>query len=525
MATSTKPALSQLSEHILEANYRETTRDFCGLIGEGAAPLSLGLEGMRVASPYLAVPAHVMMKPNGDQRSVNFDHVVLGMWRSVRMRRFMPEGYADLPMAQAFWYLPQGLDIWSQILCEFPGHYAFEQEKCPEINLKGPVGHFEEYPPLREGAFEERLDTMLQSIVQGDKATAFRAFLGLAEEAAPDEAKRRVVEANVLFAGIIDLPGPRMLPPNLINGAHKAIRARAMVDLAEAVGWENAYPIFFAVIPDLATNPRYYDLYEAAATYLGRQFGRDFKDLRHTNTGVLNAREIEDFVDVMLHGGTEQTFLQVSALLAAGKSLVAINDAAILASARLMAGIEGISFRAGFSQAAHCFDYSNIVGYWLRRYDHEQQVKAAYFAPYFVNESVRTIRQAPRIPGEEFTSWPHEHAAFADKLPLDRVLVELSKACDEQRAPEATALVDSYLARSKDRKRLVGTLAFEAAKWEGDPHIQRNAMSHHEELTHSTLPATMRDEIFRSWTRFLSRAHKRSYEFNCFDIYKTVLRQ
>jgi hypothetical protein len=521
--TTTAAGLSQMSEHILEADYKAATRDFCTLLRDGAEPMRLGLDALSVASPFLNVPAHIMIKADGEQRSVNFDHVVLGMWRSARMSQFMPRGYELLPVTQGMWYLPQGLDVWSQLLCEFPGHYAREQEKCPEINLRGPHQYFDALDPVADGSFEDRLEAMLSAIIQGDRAVAFSNFRSLADEATTDPERRKQLEASVLFAAMSDLPGPRMLPPNIVNAAHKALRARAMIDLARVLGWENAGPIFLAVIPDLATAPRFSDLLEAATAYLTGHFGPAYRDACGANTGSLNAREIESFVAVLLHGTPEDTFEGVTALLGAGKSPVAINDAAVLAAARLMVTIERPGLSAGFSQLTHCFDYGNVVGYWLRSYNHPQRVKAAYYAPHFVNESARVVRRVAPNPDEEFTSQPHEHARFAEALTLDNVLLELSKAVDEQEAPLATALVDSYLHRSKDRKRLSRTLAFASAKWEGDPHMPRNAMSHEEEYTHSTNPEPYRDEIFRSWTRYVSRVRKRSYDFNCLDLYREVL--
>ena len=520
---SQKSRLNQFHEHILEADYRQSGRDFLELVREGAEPTPLGLDAFRAAAPFLNVPAHIMLKPDGDQRTVNYDHVILGMWRTARLSQFMPKGYRALPLAQAVWYMPQGLDIWSQVQCEFPGHYAREQEKCPEINLKGPINRFEDLPPLREGSFGERLETMLQSIVLGDKELAFQAFLGLAAEAASDDAKRRELEANVLFAAIIDLPGPRLIPQNIVNPCHKALRARAMIDLAKVVGWENAYPFFLVVIPDLATNPRNYDLFDTAHTYLVARFGKAYRDLRLTNTKPLTAQAIDRFVDVQLHGTHADVFAHVTDLLAAGTSLIAINDAAVLAAARLMARIDRVSFTAGFSATTHCFDYANVVGFWQRNYDHPHQMKAAYFAPYFVNDTVRLIERIPPNPADQFKSQAHEHAEFARNLSVDKLIGELSKACQAQNAPLATALVDSYLARSRDRKRLTSTLAFEASRWEGDPHLPRNAMSHHEEYANTSLPEPMRDEIFRSWARYLSGCHKRSPDWNCFQLYREVL--
>jgi hypothetical protein len=48
-------------------------------------------------------------------------------------------------------------------------------------------------------------------------------------------------------------------------------------------------------------------------------------------------------------------------------------------------------------------------------------------------------------------------------------------------------------------------------------------MTHHEEFKHSTLPMPLRDDLVRSWVRYVSRGKKRSYEFNCVSIYEERL--
>jgi hypothetical protein len=522
--TSQQIAIARMAEHLIEARHAETTRDFCELLRDGARPVGLGMEAMKVASPFLNVPAHFMIKPDKSIRGVAYDHVVLGLWRSLSMSKLMPKQYRELPLTQAIWYMPQGLDVWNQLQCEFPGQYA-EQSKCPEIKVVVPKQHFDECQPLLEGSFKERLELMLFSILQGDKAKAFQAFLGLAEDAACDEEKRKAVESTVIFAGIIDVPGPRMVPPTMAHistAAHKAIRARAMVDVANAIGWENAYPVFFVVIPDLANSPRSYDLLETATTYLG-QFGKEALGLAETNVAQLNPREVDDFASVMLYGSATDVFEKVTSLLAAGKSVLSINETASLAASRLMSSIEQKSF-TGFSPATHCFDYTNVVSYWLRNYNHPERVKVAYFAPFFVNEATRTVRKQPIMPDDEFAVRPEDYDGHVEQLSLKEILTELSAACGNQDAARAAALTKGYLGRSRDRQKLAETLAFEAAKWEGDPHIARNAMSHFEEFNSSSLPGASRDELFYSWVRFLSRTHKRSYEFNCLGIYQEVLR-
>lgn len=512
--------LHEMTDHLREGRYAEATEEFCGLLREGVAPMEAGREAITAASPFLNVPAHTMLTPKGELRPVNYDHTVLGFWRAARMAKMMPRGYASLPATQAMWYLPQGIDIWSQILCEFPGHYSREQEKCPTINLRGPKQHFEEQPPYTEGSWDERLTLLLDCIMHGERAMAFRVFLGLADEAANDETKRRELEANVLYAGIVDLPGPRTYSIHIVNSAHKAIRARAMVDLANTLGWQRSYPLFLIVIPDLAANPRFHDLLETAHIQLIGAFGPEYHGRRAGQTAPLSVKETEAFIDVMCHGTPDETIAAVTRLLQQNKSLVALNDACIIAAARMQSRVENPSLRAGFTNTDHCFDYANVVGFWLRQYDHHQQMKAPYFTALFVNDTARFLRKVARDPSAEFTSQPEEHAARAERLTLPELLGDLGKACDAQDGAYATALIDSYLARSRDRQPLVETLVFQSAKWEGDPHLPRNAMSHHEELLHSTLPLSLRDDIYRSWGRFVSRWHKRSMEFNCLRLYE-----
>jgi hypothetical protein len=512
--------LAQMSERMREGRYRESAESFAGLLKEGVNTRQLGLDAITAASPFLNVPAHTMVTRTGEIRAVNYDHTVLAFWRSYRMATRLPKEYRNLSLLQAMWYLPQGLDIWSQILCEFPGHYANEQEKCPTINLRGPKQHFEEQPPLTDGTWEERLQVLLSSIVHGDRAMAFRAFLGLADEAATDEGKRKELESNILFAGITDLPGPRVMSIHIVNSAHKGIRARAMVELANTLGWERAYPVYLIVIPDLATHPHFQDIFETGWLQLMGTFGPQYLEKRHSLTQPMSVRETERYIDLMLHGTPDELFRGVTELIKQEKSLFALNDAAVIAAARLQARVETPGIRAGFTNTDHAFDYANVVGYWLRNYDHPHQVKAPYYTAHFVNDVSRFLKQRGQDASTAMPSQPEEHAARADRLSLGECLAELGLACDVQDAPYAHAVLESYLGRTRERRKLIDTLTLATAKWEGDPHMPRAASSHHEEFLHSALPLSMKDDLFRSWVRFVARSHKRSYEFTCLDLYE-----
>src|SRR5262245_53224935 len=159
----------------------------------------------------------------------------------------LPEPAALLPIAQASWYVPQGLDVWSQVQCDFPGHYARDQERCddrdhqppydPPVQFDGPAWstpkvHFEDHPPIRDGKPAERLARMQQAIMAGERVESYRLFLGLTEE--PE--MRTALKDALLMAGITDLQGTIIQRGGYQNIGHKALRARALVDLADALG-------------------------------------------------------------------------------------------------------------------------------------------------------------------------------------------------------------------------------------------------------------------------------------------------
>ena len=509
----TRNLLGDLSENILETRHREATDLFCRALKGGTDPADAIHFSMSVAAPYLNVPAHALMTPEGDLKGVNYDHTILGAWRAPRMSGLLPEALSRLPFAQAMWYIPQGLDVWHQVQCEFPGHYA---EKCESIDLKGPTKYIDDYEPLTNGSFDDSLFYMLNSIIRGDRVEAYRRFLGLADEAASDKDKRAELESTVLHAGLMDLQDT-LINRSLRNIGHKALRARAMVDLSGYLGWERARPLFQITIPDLASFPRQYELYEVVSNIVGSNFGPEHRDLKRRNTDLMTKSEVEEHVTIVHEATAEELLQHITALLEQGKSLVTINDANILAAARYMAEIENSKVFISFT---HVFDYANVAGYWLRRFDHPHQAKVVYQSASFCNDVIESLRRMPPAPDQALASTPAEHMGWARALELDQVLVELDRAIVSQAAPEGTALVDSYMEKTTDRQGLVDTLVAGAAKFEGDPHIARNAMSHHEEYLHSTLPAPMTDAIFRSWVRFLTRHSKRSYEFNCYGLYQ-----
>ena len=154
MATGTV-SLARLEEEINQAQYRQAAESFCRLVAEEQQPLRQVVHtAIGAAAPFVQVPSHMMRQPNGEMRGVNYDHTILGWRGAIALMSRMSARRAVLPSVQAMWYVPQGLNIWEQIICEFPGHYARDAEKCntkfpgpdAEVNrFDGPAWH----PPKR----------------------------------------------------------------------------------------------------------------------------------------------------------------------------------------------------------------------------------------------------------------------------------------------------------------------------------------------------------------------------------------
>jgi hypothetical protein len=122
--------IDRLEEEIKTAQYREAAGTFCRLVAEEGQPLPRVVHSaIGAAAPFVQVPSHMMRQANGEMRGVNYDHTILGWRGALALLPRMSERRAVLPTVQAMWYVPQGLNIWEQIICEFPGHYARDGEK------------------------------------------------------------------------------------------------------------------------------------------------------------------------------------------------------------------------------------------------------------------------------------------------------------------------------------------------------------------------------------------------------------
>lgn len=522
MASGTA-TIERMKEEISGAQYREAADTFCRLITEGEQPLRQAVHAaVAAAAPFVQVPSHLMKKADGEMRGVNYDHTILGWRGALKLTPHLSKERALLPTVQAMWYAPQGLNIWEQIICEFPGHYA-RAEKCnlrypgddPEVDrYDGPAWvppkiHFEDHAPIHAPSVEEGLERLLSAIAEGDRAEAYGLFLGLAES--PDN-RERLKEA-ILFAGIIDLQDTLINRGGYQNIGHKALRARALVDIADYFGWENAHEIIYTVVPDLGCSPRLYGLWTEISNLVKIELAPR-QPIPKRSGAPLTERELDQLTYTILWGGPHEVNAVISSLFRRGAGLLDVTDGVAVAYQRYM--IDVLEHPSAFSHPMHSFDYMNVVNHWLRTYENRHQVKAVYMAARFMNDAFRANAMFPRDPKVELAP-RSEYRPYADEIAVDRLLPVLQEAILVQDAPRSGALVDSYLERTSERKDLLETITFAACHWQNDPHVMRNCASSIEEYTANQ--TSRRDDIIRGYVKHQSRYIKRAKMHECLGLY------
>jgi hypothetical protein len=515
MATTETAVLRQMDDYILDGKYREATDAYCRVVAaDPAAAARVTTHAMATAAPYLHVPAHHKLLPNGEFRNVNYDHTILGIRAGMRLMPWLSERERYLTLAQAIWYVPQGLDVWAQLECGFPGHYAREQEKCAEEVLQSNKQlhrHFEDLAPLGAGSVDERFQRMFHAIVDGDKVTAYRLFLGLA---AQPELRDRV-RNEVLFAAIIDQQEFNSFR-RVRHIGHKAIRTRSMFDLADWVGWDEAHPYFYIAVPDLCNAPIFHSLYDHASFMLGITFKGAQYRLHETNTAPLTEEEQDRLIGEIMAGDPIAVTHEITALLRRGRALTGIADMVMIAHATHC--VEKLRTAIAYTVPMHSFDYANVVNFWLRSFKHPHQAKAVYLSAWFVTDTIREIDWYPDDPAgakpdyAPFRDW-------AEGLSTSEALAELERTIAAQDPSRAVALVRAYQRRTGDRDALIRTLVHCAGKFQGDAHIFRNARSVIEEYYHNSASPRRKDVLFQAWAHYLAFYKKRTLSTECYELY------
>ncbi len=517
-------SVGRLREEIQGVHYREATATFCRLITEQNRPLKAMIkEAIAAAAPYVQVPSHLMRLPSGELRGVNYDHTILGWRGAISLMGELGGSRGILPNVQAMWYVPQGLNVWEQVICEFPGHYARDGEQCnrkfpgsdEHVNrFDGPAWnvpkiYFEDHAPIEGGSVDDRLSQMNWAIAEGNKAEAYGLFLGLAQD---PQARQRLKDA-ILFAGIIDLQDTIINRGGYQNIGHKALRARALVDIADYLGWDNAHELFYTVVPDLGCSPRLYGLWSEICNICRMEIPGHAAIAKRSDK-PLTEPELDALTEALLWGGPFDVNSAIMGFFKRGAGILDVGDAVVACFQRYL--IDVLEHPNAFLHPTHALDYMNVVQSWIRNFDNPHQVKAVFMGARFMNDTIRSNAMFPRDPASALES-RHVYRGWADAIPIDRLLPAIKQHVLAQDAPRSGALVDSYLDRTGERHDLLDTIAYAACHWQNDPHVMRNGASSLEEFRHNA--TSRRDDIIRGFVKHQARYVKRAPTHDCYAVY------
>jgi len=462
----------QMEERILLRDQEGGSRIYYELLKRGRPLSEIMAEAVRIHAPYTHVPYHQRID-GGFPNFVNNDHCLLSSRAAINLQKMLPERFAGLPLAQTIWYIPSGLDIWNQKILKAPGHYANRGYKVANTTPPAPVVYWPDQEPLREtGPLDERLNHWLTLVERGEVIPAYRIFLGLMEETG----HRREVLAHMVFAGMIDVQD-RMLYNRSYTTGHKAYRTRSVVEIGNAIGWDNAHDTVYAGALDVAVGPRWHSVYEAACNIVlvfidGHEIhavpqsgaSEREQEILANNQGTLDEAETAALVAALTDEHEPAYIERISALLNAGKAPRHVIDAIQLAAAKVVLETDGPN---NFSMPQHTYEYCNTLGWFYDNFDHPQRLKLLYVAGSMVNQAAWHQRALGWSKTE-----PVKAPAGAGRLDGDAVIERLEAAQKALDPTESVAWARAYLDNGGDRARLAERLALMATRLGNDPHNQ-----------------------------------------------------
>jgi hypothetical protein len=461
----------ELEDRILARDQEGGSRVYYELLRRGRPLPEIMAEAVRIHAPYTHVPYHQRID-DGFPNFVNNDHCLLSARAAVNLQKMLPEQLAGLPLAQTIWYIPSGLDIWNQKILKAPGHYATRGYKMPNAEPPKPVAYWPDQEPLKSsGPLNERLNNWLTLVERGQVVEAYRTFLGLMEQTE----HRKEVLAQLVFAGMIDVQD-RMLYNRSYTTGHKAYRARSVVEIGNAIGWDNAHDVIYAGALDIAVGPRWHSVYEMACNVVtifieGKevhavpQGGTSERERALlANSAPLSETETEELIDALIHQHEPAYIKQISELLLAGKSPRRIIDAIQLGGAQVVLETDGPN---NFSMPQHTYEYCNTIGWFYDNFAHPQRLKLLYVAGSMVNQAAWNQRSSGWLKSEPIIA-----PSGANRMTGTQIIERLEVALAALNPPEAVAWTKAYLDSGEDRARLVGRLALMATRVGNDPHNQ-----------------------------------------------------
>ncbi len=494
-------AFDALTSAILDRDQPRTAGLFHRMVTEEGRSMPEALSVVTAAeAPFVQVPNHINVK-DGQITLINNDHTILGLRTSADLTPYLPDEYKLLPMLQSVYYIPAGLDIWNQLLGRYPGRYATMKGMNVPPPDYGPVVWNQDVAPLREGGtLDERLNAHMLATMGGEVERSYGMFLDLAND--PDARDR--LRDQMLFLGLIDVQDT-IIGRKARNTGHKALRARAIVGLADYVGWERSHGVFYTGVPDMAVGPLYYSLYDYVCVQLTNAFPDLGKSLVQTNQTPLSPREVEDFVDLLMIGDQASVFGQITEHLKNGKSIRSLGDTIQIGAGEL---ILRNTVPRSFTDGQHPYDYCNTGNFWIRSGHSPYQPRILYMMANFVNDSARSNKWTASVIEGELAGFD-----LANRDP-DSLLAELDEAILAFDIARSTAVANAYLQSGADRKKFMATVALTACKFQDDPHNQKISHSSFQEYEHNS--THLKDRLLLVAVRQLAGWPKMPGERDCY---------
>jgi hypothetical protein len=495
-------SFDQVTEAILQRDQPRIADLFHGMVVRDGRSIGDALSIVAAAeAPFVNVPCHINIR-DGNIALTNNDHTLLGLRASTCLMPYPPEKYRLLPLLQSVWYIGAGLDIWNQLLFKYPGRYATMKGVTVPPPSDGPRVWLEDTPPIHEeGTLDERLHAYMVATMTGDSRRAHGLFLGLAEDPANRQALRETIE----FLGLIDLQDT-VIGRKARNTGHKAIRARAVTDLANYIGWEKSHGVFYMGVPDMAVGPLYYSLYDSACVRIAAEFPEDAgKNLEATNRTPLSPAEVEDMLRQLMLADGDTVADLITAHLKNGKSIQSLGDTIQLGAAEL---ILRNTVARQFTNGQHPFDYCNVANNWMRHGKSPYKARILYLMANFINDVAHENQYTRSVIEEEIAGYDG-----AGRTP-QALLRELDDAIMALDAAKATAIAHAYLNSGADRRAYMETVALAACRFQDDPHNQKITISTFEEYGCNS--THLRDRLLLATPRLLAGWVKMPGERDCF---------
>jgi hypothetical protein len=493
-------AFDLLTEAILERDQPRTADLFYGMVARDGRSLGDALSVVTAAeAPFVQVPSHINVR-DGAITLINNDHTILGLRTSVSLAPFLPERYRLLSFLQSVWYIPAGLDIWNQLLGRYPGRYAtMKNIHVPPPSYGPVVWHHEGEPIHQEGTVEERLHQHMIATMSGDVRRSYGLFLGLAE----DPEVRPRLRDHLLFLGLIDVQDT-VAGRKARNTGHKALRARAVTDLADFIGWEGAHGVHYIGVPDMAVGPLYYSMYDAACVVVG-ELPDAGKTLEETSRTPLTPAEVEEFLQLLMTADAQTVWAKLTEHLRGGVSIRSLGDTIQIGAAEL---ILRTTVPRQFTDGQHPFDYCNVANYWLRTATSPYKPRILYLMANFVNDVARADKLAKSVIEAECAGFDG-----SGRTP-EALLEDLDQAILAFDFAKATAVANAYLRSGADLRAYQAAVAVTACKFQDDPHNQKITHSSFEEYAHNQ--THLRDRLLLASPRLLAGWPKMPGERECY---------